>query len=99
MNRGNLKCDMCDMMEDETQEHIVVCPGWKEELGSLDVSMMRDHIEFFMRVMRRKEKYKDQGLRTEVCTGDSWPLLVEDPATSLYNMTAGHVLRIDRIDR
>ena len=56
MNRGNLKCDMCDMMEDETQEHIVVCPGWKEELGSLDVSMMRDHIEFFMRVMRRKEK-------------------------------------------
>ena len=56
MNRGNLKCDMCDMEEDETQEHIVVCPGWKEELGSLDVSVMRDLTEFFMRVMRRKEK-------------------------------------------
>ena len=56
MHRGNLSCDMCDTQEDETQEHMMVCPGWKEELGSLDIYVMRDQIEFFTRVMRRKEK-------------------------------------------
>ena len=43
-------------MEDESQEHILICPAWREEVGSLDVTVMKDQVEFFMRVMRRKVK-------------------------------------------
>ena len=55
-HRDNLKCENCDMMEDESQEHIMICPAWREEVGSLDVTVMKDQVEFFTRVMRRKVK-------------------------------------------
>ena len=55
MNRESLKCDNCDEDEDETQEHVTSCPGWRDELGSLDVHRMEDAVEFFSRVMRKKE--------------------------------------------
>ena len=55
-HRDNLKCENCDWMEDESQEHIMICPAWKEEVGSLDVTVMNDQVEFFTRVMRRKVK-------------------------------------------
>ena len=54
MHKGNLKCEECDLDEDESQEHMVVCPGWAEELGSLDVTRLADKVEFFTRVLRRK---------------------------------------------
>ena len=55
-HRDNLKCENCDLMEDESQEHIMICPAWREEMGSLDVTVMKDQVEFFTRVMRRKVK-------------------------------------------
>ena len=55
MHRGNLKCEECELDEEETQEHMVVCPGWAMELGTLDVTRMDDMVEFFTRVMRRKQ--------------------------------------------
>ena len=33
MHRNNLKCEECELDEAETQEHMVVCPGWAVELG------------------------------------------------------------------
>ena len=35
----------------ETQEHILECSGWREEMGMLDVTTK---VEFFIRVMKRK---------------------------------------------
>ena len=55
MHTDNLDCEECDMIEKETQEHIMVCPGRAVELGSLDVTRIEDRVEFFVRVMRRKK--------------------------------------------
>ena len=55
MHRDNLDCKECDMNEKVTQEHTMVCPGRAVELGSLDVTRIRDRVEFFSRVMRRKK--------------------------------------------
>ena len=55
MNRGNLNCDFCDMDEVESQEHVMLCPGWREEMGSLDMKRMEDAVEFFCRVMKKKQ--------------------------------------------
>ena len=55
MNRGNLKCDFCETEEEESQEHVMVCPGWREEMGTLDTTRMEDMVEFFCRVMKKKQ--------------------------------------------
>ena len=54
MHRKNLKCEKCELAAEETQEHLMVCPGWAEELGSLDTTTMEDRVEFFIRVMKKK---------------------------------------------
>ena len=54
--KGNLKCDKCESGEEESQEHMMVCTGWEEERGSLDLTMMKDQVEFMMKVMRRKTR-------------------------------------------
>ena len=54
MNKNNLKCEKCELAAEETQEHLMVCPGWVEELGSLDTTTMEDRVEFFIRVMKKK---------------------------------------------
>ena len=56
MYKDNLKCDKCDTNEDETQEHVLVCPGWKEEQGDLDTFRLEDQAEFFARVLKKKKK-------------------------------------------
>ena len=53
--KDNLKCEKCELEQDETQEHLMVCPGWAEERGSLDVTGMDDRVEFFTRVCKKKE--------------------------------------------
>ena len=42
------------MEADETQDHIMECPGWREELGDLEMLTMEGKIEFFTRVLKRK---------------------------------------------
>jgi len=51
MFKNNL---MCEEGKEETQEHLMECPGWREELGSLDVTGIQDRVEFFTRIMKRK---------------------------------------------
>ena len=55
MHRNNLKCEECGKEEEETQEHVEVCPAWSGEMGYLDMTRMADRIEFFTRVLRRKK--------------------------------------------
>ena len=50
--KDNLKCEL---VEDETQEQLRVCPGWAEERGSLNMTGMDDRVEFFTRVCKKKE--------------------------------------------
>ena len=52
--KGNLKCEECEMEAEETQAHMMECPGWREELGDLEVLTMEGQIEFFTRVLKRK---------------------------------------------
>ena len=52
--RNDLKCKECDMEEEESQEHMLECPGWREERGGLDVSTILGKVKFFMEVMKRK---------------------------------------------
>ena len=40
--------------EEETQEHVMECPAWREELGELDMNRMEDQVEFFHRVLKIK---------------------------------------------
>ena len=54
LNRNNLKCEKCDMEEDETQEHVMLCPGWSEERGTLDMFRLKDQVEFFHRMLKSK---------------------------------------------
>ena len=53
--QGEFNCDNCDEDEDKTHEHVTSCLGWRDELGSLNVLRMEDAVEFFSRVMRKKE--------------------------------------------
>ena len=55
-HKDDLKCKECDMDEEESQEHMLQCPGWREERGDLDVSTIRGKGEFFVRAMKRKRK-------------------------------------------
>ena len=54
MFKESLKCDKCDMGEDETQEHLMLCPGWTEERGSLDMFKVEDQVEFFHKMLKKK---------------------------------------------
>ena len=56
MYRNNLKCEECDAEEEETQEHVLECPGWVEERRGLDLLTMRGKVEFFKRILMRKMK-------------------------------------------
>ena len=52
----DVKCEHCDLREEESQEHMMVCPGWVEEMATLDVIELKDQVKFFSRVMKRKIK-------------------------------------------
>ena len=91
MHRSNLKCEECELDKEETQEHMAVCPGWAVELGTLDVTRMADKVEFFTRVLRRKQVLG--GLTDGLYGG----LLNVEASPLVYtNVTNGYVLIIDR---
>ena len=52
--KGNLMCDKCESDEEDTQEHLMVCTGWEEERGSLDMLSIMDQVEFITRVEKVK---------------------------------------------
>ena len=52
----DVKCEYCEEEEEESQEHMMVCPGWVKEMATLDVIEIKDQVEFFSRVMKRKSK-------------------------------------------
>ena len=53
---SDVKCEYCDEEEEESQGHMMVCPGWVEEMAALDMIKIEDQVEFFSRVMKRKRK-------------------------------------------
>ena len=56
MYRNNLKCEECDWEQDESREHVMECPGWREERGDLDVSTTSGKVEFFKRILKKKAR-------------------------------------------
>ena len=42
------------VQEEESQEHMMVCTGWEEERGSLDMLRIMDQVEFFIKVGKVK---------------------------------------------
>ena len=55
MYKDNLKCEKCEMDEDESQEHLLECPGWREERGDLEVTTTKGKVMFFTRIMKKKK--------------------------------------------
>ena len=55
MYKDNLKCQKCEMDEDESQEHLLECPGWREERGDLEVTTTKGKVMFFTRIMKKKK--------------------------------------------
>ena len=61
--KHNLKCEKCELEENETQCHAMVCPGWSEERDGLDLAKMSDMVLFFQRILEEKGgKNKKEGL-------------------------------------
>ena len=56
MHKNDLLCKECDLKEEESQEHVMVCPGWRDERADLDLSTTMGMVEFIKRIMRRKMK-------------------------------------------
>ena len=52
--KPNLKCEKCDIGENKTQCHTMICPGWAEERDGLDLAMMSDMVVFFHRLLEDK---------------------------------------------
>ena len=42
------------MDEEESQEHLLECPGWREERGDLEVTTIMGMVEFYRRILKRK---------------------------------------------
>ena len=53
MYKNNLKCETCKD-ENETQEHVMVCPRWQEERMGLDLMRMEDMVKFFTNILKEK---------------------------------------------
>ena len=47
-------CEKCESGEEESEEHMMVCTGWEEERGSLDMLRIMDQVEFFIKVGKVK---------------------------------------------
>ena len=56
MHKNDLLCKECDLKEEESQEHVMVCPGWRDERAALDLSTTMGMVEFIKRITRRKMK-------------------------------------------
>ena len=52
--KPNLTCEKCEMGENETQCHTMICPGWAEEREGLDLAKMSDMVVFFRRLLEEK---------------------------------------------
>ena len=52
--KHNLACEKCDICENETQCHAMVCGGWAHQRDGLDLSKMSDMVVFFRRLLEEK---------------------------------------------
>ena len=61
--KNSLKCEKCEMGENETQCHAMICLGWAEQRDGLDLAKMSDMVVFFRRLLDEKDgKKTDKGL-------------------------------------
>ena len=59
-HRQNLKCDRCDMGENETQCHAMTCRGWGQQRAGLDMSRLNDIVVFFTRILEDKDRRRTE---------------------------------------
>ena len=52
--KQNLKCEKCEIGENETQCHAMICSGWAEQREGLDLERMSDMVIFFRRLLEEK---------------------------------------------
>ena len=52
--KNNLSCEKCEIGENKTQSHAMVCSGWAEQRDGLDLTKMSDMIVFFRRLLEEK---------------------------------------------
>ena len=52
----DLTCNKCNLRSPETQGHVMICSGWEEERRGLDLNHLEDMIEFFVRILKEKER-------------------------------------------
>ena len=62
--KNNLTCEKCELQENETQCHAMVCSGWAEQREGLDLNRMSDMVIFFRRLLEEKggKKKTSEGL-------------------------------------
>ena len=61
--KHNLKCEKCELEEEETQCHAMICSGWADQRNGLDLANMSDMVVFFRRILDEKGgKKTDEGL-------------------------------------
>ena len=61
--KPNLKCEKCELDEDETQCHAMICSGWDEQRDGLDLAKMTDLVVFFHPLLDKKGgKKRNDGL-------------------------------------
>ena len=51
---SDLNCGHCDMGEQESQAHTMMCQGWEEERRGLDLTQIEDTVQFFTRILQEK---------------------------------------------
>ena len=54
-----LVCDNCDLRENETQSHCLVCPKWEDIRQGLDLSKIEEMATFFQRLLVERAKLKN----------------------------------------
>ena len=52
--KQNLKCEKCEIGENETQCHAMICSGWAEQREGLDLERMSDMVIFFRGLLEEK---------------------------------------------
>ena len=52
--KHNLTCEKCEIGENETQCHAMVCLGWSEQREGLFLDNMKDMVVFFRRLLEEK---------------------------------------------
>ena len=57
--KNNVACEKCEISENETQCHAMVCALWTDQRDGLDLTKMSDMVVFFRRLLEEKGENKE----------------------------------------